>query len=283
MNAMTRRHLIMGGLGLFGAGTLVACSPQNQSAGSDTSASTVISHIHAIARDPADTAVVLLAAHEGLFQLRDQELIARGPAIDLMGFTVTPEGRYFASGHPGPGTDLPEPLGLMESIDRGESWEVLSRGGESDFHALAANSGQILGFDGELRLSTNGRTWESLTLPSAPAAVAIAEGSGIMLASTEKGVLRSGDGSTWETLETPQLVQVLTWADSETIVGASVEGYLLISRNSGDTWAVGAARIEEISAVEANLTVDGRVEVLLGAGSSVLRTFDLGETTDRLL
>jgi hypothetical protein len=33
-----------------------------------------------------------------------------GPVVDLMGFTVTPEGRHPASGHPGTGTDLPEPL-----------------------------------------------------------------------------------------------------------------------------------------------------------------------------
>lgn len=41
--------------------------------------------------------------------------------IDLMGFTVAGPDRFLASGHPGPGADLPEPLGLVESRDGGQS------------------------------------------------------------------------------------------------------------------------------------------------------------------
>ncbi|MBD4563876.1 hypothetical protein GUG69_04755, partial [Xanthomonas citri pv. citri] len=88
--------------------------------------------------------------------------------VDFMGFTLTPEGRYLASGHPAPRTDLPEPLGLAESTDRGQSWTVLSRGGASDFHALAAGPNGVLGFDGQLRASTDGLTWQSLEIPVAP-------------------------------------------------------------------------------------------------------------------
>jgi len=88
--------------------------------------------------------------------------------VDLMGLTVT-EGRYLASGHPSLGTDLPEPVGLIESTDAGKTWEVLSRGGESDFHALAAGSERIIAFDGQLRTGTDGRTRKTLEIPSAPA------------------------------------------------------------------------------------------------------------------
>lgn len=268
---------------MLGAGVLAACSRDDQRDVRDAGTSPAISHIHAIVRDPLDAAVVLLAAHEGLFRLREQEPVAVGPEIDLMGFTVTPDGRYLASGHPGPGVELPEPLGLIESSDRGESWTVISRGGESDFHALAASSDRVLGFDGELRLSADGRTWGTLSIPSMPADLAIAEGTGIMLAATEAGVLRSDDGAQWDPLETPQLIRLLTWVDDETIVGASVEGHLLISRDSGDSWTVSQQPLGEVSALGASLTVEGAVEALLVVGASVLRTLDGGESTERLL
>lgn len=283
MQHLNRRRVIAGGLGLFGAGALAACSQEDQPDVPDTRTSPAISHIHAIVRDPVDSAVVLLAAHEGLFRLRDQEPVAVGPEIDLMGFTVTPDGRYLASGHPGPGVDLPEPLGLIESSDRGESWKVISRGGESDFHALASSSDGVLGFDGELRLSEDGRAWETLPIPSMPASVAIAEGTGTMLAATEAGVLRSADGASWDPLDTPQLVRLLAWVDDKTIVGASVEGHLLISRDRGDAWTISERSVGEVSALGASLTDEGAVEVLVVVGASVLRTIDGGETTERLL
>lgn len=283
MQRVNRRRLIAGGLGVLGAGALMACSRDGQSQAPAPESTASFSHIHAIARDPVDSSVVLLAAHEGLFRLSDQQPAAVGPEIDLMGFTVTPDGRYLASGHPGPGVDLPEPLGLIESTDRGESWQVVSRGGESDFHALAATSDRVLGFDGELRLSDDGQTWRTLPIDSMPASVAIAEGSRTMLAATEEGVLRSEDGAAWDRLDTPQLIQFLTWVDEQTIVGASVEGHLLISHDGGDSWTVSPQSVGEVSALGAGLTAEGAVEVLVVVGASVLRTVDGGETTERLL
>ena len=56
-----------------------------------------------------------------------------------MGFTVAGPGHYYASGHPGTATDLPQPVGLIESRDGGRTWAVLSRGGQSDFHALTTS------------------------------------------------------------------------------------------------------------------------------------------------
>lgn len=294
MNPLTRRSLLIGGLGLFGTGALVACSPPAESTapppradnGDDASAGsteTAITHVHAITRDES-TGVILLATHEGLFRLQDRELTQVGPVVDLMGFTVTPEGRYLASGHPGPGTDLPEPVGLIESTDQGATWEVLSRGGESDFHALAAGPNGVLGFDGELRASADGRTWDARDIPSAPASLAIAPGTGTVLATTEDGVLRSDDdGATWDVLDTPQLMSLVAWADDRTIVGAGIDGHLLTSRDAGRTWTSSAQPVGEITALGAGTTTDGETEVMLVAGTSVLRTIDGGNATEPLL
>ncbi|GAA1751423.1 F510_1955 family glycosylhydrolase [Kocuria aegyptia] len=292
MTSPTRRTLLIGVLGLLGTGALAACtSPAQTPAPPDSagpsSTGTAITHVHAITRDTGTgegPGVILLATHEGLFRLQDRELTRVGPIVDLMGFTATPEGRYLASGHPGTGTDLPEPVGLIESTDQGQTWQVLSRGGESDFHALAAGPDRVLGFDGQLRASSNGRTWSTLEIPSAPAALAVAPSTGTILATTQDRVLRSADaGATWETLDTPQLMSLVAWADEKIIVGAGIDGHLLTSRDAGKTWTASDQPVGEITALGASTTADGEIEALMVADSTVLRTIDGGNTTEQLL
>ncbi len=291
MNPLTRRTLLVGGIGLVGTGALTACSSpvETPAPAGASSAGTAITHVHAITRDTvtgAGAGTILLATHEGLFRLQDRELTQVGPVVDLMGFTVTPEGRYLASGHPGTGTDLPEPVGLIESTDQGKTWQVLSRGGESDFHALTAGPDRVLGFDDQLRASTDGRTWDTLAIPfapAAPAALAIAPGTGTVVATTEDGVMRSDDdGATWEILKTPQLMSLIDWADDETIVGAGIDGNLLTSRDAGKTWTASDQPLGEITALGASITADGEIETLIVADSTVLRTTDGGKTTEQL-
>lgn len=294
MKPPTRRTLLIGGLGILGTGALAACTspaetPAPPATAGASSAGTAITHVHAITRDTvtgggAGAGTILLATHEGLFRLQEGELTQVGPVVDLMGFTVTPEGRYLASGHPGPGTDLPEPVGLIESTDQGQTWQVLSRGGESDFHALAAGPNGVLGFDGQLRASSDGRTWNTLEIPSAPAALAIAAGTGTILATTQDGVMRSADdGATWDTLDTPQLMSLIAWADEKTIVGAGIDGHLLTSTDAGETWTASDQPIGEITALGAGLTEEGETEALLVADGTVLRTTDGGNTIEQLL
>ena len=286
MTTLSRRSLLTLSL-VAGTGLAVtACSPQSGNStppASGTNTGTAITHVHAITRDPT-TEVILLATHEGLFRLQNRELTQVGPGVDLMGFTTTPQGRYLASGHPGLNVDLPEPVGLIESTDQGETWEVLSRGGESDFHALATGPDRVLGFDGQLRISADGRSWDTLVIPSAPASLAIAPGTGTVLATTEEGVLRSGDdGATWATLDTPQLMSLIAWADDTSIVGVGIDGRLLTSTDAGNTWTASDQPIGKITALGANLTDDGAVEALMVADSAVLRTIDGGNTIEQLL
>lgn len=180
--------------------------------------------------------------------------------------------------------DLPEPVGLIESNDQGETWEVLSRGGESDFHALVAGTDRVLGFDGQLRASRDGRTWNTLSIPSDPAYLAMSPDAGTVLATTEEGVLRSGDdGATWTTLDTPQLMSLITWVDDATIVGAGIDGHLLTSIDAGNTWTASDNPIGEITALGTGRADDGEAEVLLMADSTILRTTDGGKTTEQLL
>lgn len=81
---------------------------------------------------------------------------------DFMGFTGQMDATLVASGHPGPGSPLPNPLGLIASTDGGETWESRSLTGEVDFHGLAVKGDEVVGWDtrGPIQWSTDGgRTW----------------------------------------------------------------------------------------------------------------------------
>lgn len=83
---------------------------------------------------------------------------------DFMGLTGSAE-LLVASGHPGMGSALPDPVGLLRSTDGAQTWETVSLTGEIDFHALAIDGDRIAGAatTGELMYSADGGvTWEGM-------------------------------------------------------------------------------------------------------------------------
>ena len=301
MNTRARRRFLLAGSALATLAVLTACgstgaatpsarggSPAAAPVSSPASASSsrppvAITHIHAVARDPK-SGELLLATHEGLFRHVNGDLVQNGPVIDLMGFAVAPDGTYYASGHPGVGVDLPQPVGLITSTDAGRSWRVASRGGQSDFHALTAGSTAVIGFDGVLRSSTDGTTWTTRSIPAPPRTLAAAPTSGALLATTEAGLLASSDtGATWRPLSPPGTALAVTWADEKTIVIATTTGQLGVSSDAGATWSLNATRIGPAEALHARRGSDGGLEIVVVADGKVLRTLDGGTTTENLL
>jgi photosystem II stability/assembly factor-like uncharacterized protein len=122
-----------------------------------------ISHIHSV-RAFGDQ--VILGTHEGLFRYVNQKTVQlMGPEIfDIMGLAVFGK-KLYASGHPGPGSKLPEPVGLILSTDSGKSWKKLGLQGEVDFHLLESAGADMYGVDsgsGNLLYSNNaGKKWTS--------------------------------------------------------------------------------------------------------------------------
>lgn len=270
-----------------------ACSEQRSAdpAASAVAASTLPanSHIHGAMRDADGT--LLIATHHGLFKESDDGLIAVGPVVDLMGFAVGPDGTYYASGHPGMQTDLPQPLGLVQSTDGGATWEVLSRGGESDFHALAVSDDQVLGFDGALRQSADGKEWSTREIPLEPISLAISPDNSTVIASTGTAVLststaalQSGSNLTaWSPLASAPPAVLVTYADDATIIALAADGRLHQSTDGGTTWTSGTIPIAAASSLSATRLNDNEVEVLVGSGNNVLSTTDLGATTSPLI
>ena len=122
-----------------------------------------LSHIHSV-RAFGDQ--IILGTHEGLFRYIDQKTVqSMGPEnFDIMGLAAFGN-QLFASGHPGPGSKLPEPVGLLLSSDRGKSWKKMGLQGEVDFHLLESAGAEMYGIDsgsGNLLYSKNaGKSWVS--------------------------------------------------------------------------------------------------------------------------
>jgi photosystem II stability/assembly factor-like uncharacterized protein len=303
MITTTRRRVLVAGGVLVTTTILAACGVTTTPTGNTTSIATptvagggsastasaanqppvAITHIHAVARDPK-TGDLLLATHEGLFRHANGELLQNGPVIDLMGFTVAPDGTYYASGHPGAGVDLPQPVGLITSTDSGRTWRVSSRGGESDFHALTSSPTSVVGFDGTIRSTTDGETWSTRTIPAAPRTLAASPQTGALLATTETGLLHStDDGRSWKGLTPPATALLAAWADEQTIVIATANGQIATSNDTGATWTLQPKRIGAPQALFAQRGTDGQIETILVADGAVLRTVDGGATVEKLL
>jgi len=233
--------------------------------------------VHGAALDPGDGAL-LLATHHGLVEVGDGGPVAVGPVIDLMGFAVVGPDHYLASGHPGLQVDLPQPVGLIESTDGGRTWTPVSRQGRSDFHALTVGDAGVLGYDGSLLRSSDGRAWERLAIPAEPQALAAAPDGATVLATTQEGLQRSTDGGTsWASVEGAPLLQVVTWAGG-TAVGVDPAGTLWTSADGATTWQRGSALGSPPQAVAAAGGPDG-VRVVVVTADGVVQSDDGGHTS----
>lgn len=241
---------------------LAACGePTNPGAGEQPPANPY-GHIHAITIEES-TQRVLLATHNGLFDATETIPQKIGATIDLMGFTAASDGTFYASGHPGPGADLPNPLGLMKSTDGGESWIPVSLQGESDFHAMTATSDRLVGFDGILRSTADGTKWTDAG-PMAPSPYALVGNpdNTVVLATTEEGVWRSIDsGSSWSAPTKGPRLLTAAFADLMTVIGVTPEGSVYLSTDAGQTWKATGTEVDQSAAVGATRTDDGRLAI----------------------
>jgi hypothetical protein len=269
------------GAGLIFA--LSACSPTSVTAGPSPAGSTGSpmpdAHIHGLSVS-SKTGQVLLATHDGLFDMTKQPAAKIGTTNDLMGFTGgTDHGVLYASGHPGEGSDLPNPLGLIRSTDAGKTWEQISRQGESDFHALTATKSGIVGFDGTLRTSPDGKTWTTVAADFVPAALAGSPTSDTVLATTPQGIRRSTDGGqTWNTVHTGPVVQFAAFASPAEAVGVEPDGTVHYSADAGATWTRKGRIQGAVQAVAAVKGPDSHLSIWAATAGGLVLSTDGGVT-----
>lgn len=220
-----------------------AGSTDTQSSSSATTSATValsvpLDHVHNAAYDTT-TKEVVVGTHTGVFLLAPDGSTRRTGSAqdDFMGLAIGGPDRWFASGHPGHDSDAPDPLGLIDSVDGGESWSSVSRSGVSDFHVLAANQRTVVGSDGQpkLQVSTDaGRTWQ-LGAELAPTSLAFTGDD--LLAATEAGLQSSpNNGRTFAAVDgAPSLV--LLSASGGALWGVDQLRNVWRSTNGGDDWS----------------------------------------------
>ena len=263
---------------------LAGCSAAPAPAGPPPAAADM-GHVHAISVDPASTKI-LLATHTGLYDATDGPAVKVGESgMDLMGFTATADPNvFYASGHPGPGSALPNPLGLIRSDDGGTTWQQLSRAGESDFHALTVSGHSLVAFDGELRTSPDGVTWTTSPASFAPAVLAGSPASTVVLATTENGLQRSTDsGATWQAVEASPIIQFAAMAASTEkapteAVGVTPGGSVHVSTDTGLTWAAAGTISGQVQAVAAVAAGTGPLRIWAATTTGVQVSTDGGAT-----
>ncbi|MDZ4092791.1 MAG: exo-alpha-sialidase [Arthrobacter sp.] len=268
------------GVGLIFA--LSACSPSTLPAEPASTGNAGITmpdaHIHGLS--VSETGQVLLATHDGLFDMTKKPATKIGATNDLMGFTGgTDHGVLYASGHPGEGSDLANPLGLIRSSDAGRTWEKLSRQGESDFHALTATKSGIVGFDGALRTSPDGKTWNTVAADFVPAVLAGNATSDTVLATTPQGIRRSTDGGrTWATVDSGPVVQFAAFASPAEAFGVEPDGAVHSSTDAGATWTRKGKIQDTVLAVAAVKGPEATPAVWAATASGLVLSTDGGVT-----
>lgn len=86
----------------------------------------------------SDGSQLFVPAHDGLRVYENGSwTVPDLPVNDYMGYSGTDNG-FYSSGHPGPGSNLINPFGLIRSADGGETVQTLAFAGETDFHLMAA-------------------------------------------------------------------------------------------------------------------------------------------------
>ncbi|ANH40444.1 BNR/Asp-box repeat protein [Nocardioides dokdonensis FR1436] len=236
-------------------------------------------HIHGLAEEPG-TGRLLIATHDGLFALADgddEPTPVGDTTADLMGFTVSPDGDFHASGHPGPGEPGPSALGLVTSDDAGLTWKNVSLGGEADFHALDATPTAVYGVDAGVRLmrsTDSGESWDELALPQPVVDIAADPGSDALVVTSEAGPLLSTDaGATFAPIAEAPVMVLVDWAEGGSLVGVDPSGQVFTADDPGSWTSRGTVD----GAVQA-LTTGSQGAIYVTTQDALLRSDDGGES-----
>ena len=249
-------------------------------------------YITSMTVDPGD-GTMLIGTGPGLFRLDP----GAKRAVPMEGELATPDGSgaisrelvlrfsaprtLLASGHPEPGSTLPDDLGLIRSQDGGKAWEVVSLLGQADLHALDVRGDRVVGQpveDDHLLVSENGgRTFQKRTPPSMATDVDLDPANPErLIISTLDGIFTSDDaGATWRQREVLTTAAHLAWADDGRIFRVDGGGAVKTSGDAGRSWrAAGTA-----AGSPTTITVDAKGHLYVALPGAVIeRSADGGRT-----
>lgn len=262
---------------------LAACgggSPDAETAADASDSSGPLSHVHGLGVDPADGRVYV-ATHSGLYTVaKGQEPKLVGDRKDdFMGFTITGENTFIASGHGAPGSDRPGNVGLIQTKDSGGTWTSRSLSGEADFHSLDSAKGTVYGYEGgRIRVSSDLKSWDDrATLEALDLAVSLSGDK--LLATTAEGVVASTDGGRTFGKGAKPVQAFVSWPAEKSLFGIGTSGKLSSSADGGKTWkeltTVPGGQPQALTAVNAD-------HVLAATMTGVYESRDGGKTFSEL-
>ncbi|MCZ3388890.1 MAG: exo-alpha-sialidase [Actinomycetia bacterium] len=225
-----------------------------------------LEHLHGLAVDPADGAVYA-GTHNGIWLVNPNtgaiKLVGES-RDDYMGFTAAGPGRFMASGHPAPGSDAPNPVGLIESADSGKTWQTIGLEGQVDFHVMAVSGSQVAAWsDGTgLQLSEDGgQSWRNGP-DVQPSAMAWFDD--VLWMTTGQGLvtLAPGDSVAAAPAGSPDLAAAATASDGSRLWGIASDGSVW-SSSDGREWVQDGA----IAAAEAFAAADNDTAYVMTADS----------------
>jgi photosystem II stability/assembly factor-like uncharacterized protein len=209
-----------------------------------------LSHIHSV-RAVGDQ--ILLGTHEGLYQYLDEKTVKRisPERFDVMGLAISSKG-FYASGHPGPGSKLPEPVGLLLTTDRGATWKKISLTGEVDFHTLETVGDELYGADsgsGDLMYSSDGgKSWVKRGKNTFMDIAPNPDRKASVLAVQDGKLYRSSDAfKSTKLVKTSFVVESIDWIKGSLI--ASSGKVLYRSTDSGSSWKKVSALSSQIGTI----------------------------------
>lgn len=264
------RSLTALGIGLFGVSLLGGCASNNSGLSLGD-----LEHVHSVATDGEQ---FYLASHHGLFVLSGDSWSLRGEDMDLMGFSIS-EGIFYGSGHPGPGQNFPDPLGILVSDDGGRSWNADVLTGEVDFHLLKVSGDTMVGVAANYGIVIGsvdkGQSWFNIDIPALTSLDLNPANSNELLVASEGALLRSSEvGKQLQPVETPTPVKLIEWSDDGIFYATETEIY--VSPATGGSFTALSQEFQNISALAAET---GSIIVMDNQGVHISKdngaTFDL--------
>lgn len=232
-----------------------------------------VSHIHHV---KVVENKVLVLTHEGLYELagkNDMKLVGKDK-LDVMGFTTLGKA-LFASGHPSQGSKMPNPIGLVKSLDGGSTWKAVSLVGKVDFHFLEGAGSDLYGADSQtgnlIYSADSGKTWSSLGSNSFTDIAVSPETSGMAIAINNSELLLTENAfkSTTKIKNGLKFTQV-EWRNSG-LYGLSGSA-LYKSTNSGKTWT----KLSTFKGVPGILSASDQM-MLVTVGSDIYTSSNAGK------
>lgn len=195
-------------------------------------------HIHGLGYT-SNGEELYVPVHDGLRVYKDGTwtIPTAGENHDYMGFSMFKEG-FYSSGHPAPGSDLANPLGIIKSTNKGETIKLLDLYEEVDFH------GMTVGYENQdiyvFNLRKNSRmnqpglyystdetkTWNQSELQGlkaqATSLTAHPTEQGVVALGTVEGVVLSEDyGNTFEKLSISNIVSAVSFGHQNNLLVAT--------------------------------------------------------------